>query len=303
MRIYFSWRVTLVGVLLATGMLRLSWWQWERHNWKQGVIRELDSRLALPPAPLETLLEADSIRELPYRRAWVEGEFDYSREVVLQNRRHEQMAGVFLLTPLKLRGSGQYVLVNRGFIPLSQAAPDVRAQYRPSGPVRFVGLLKESAFRKFMSPRDGDTGPGKPWVDRWLRVDLGKISQQLPYPLLPLYAELMDEPDIQKVRERIVSSRSEKEELLSLASRDIARPPDLSKYTFPIPAYDIIVPPGRHLGYVFEWAFMALATVLMCLILQLRPPRNRNREGGEGRDADTGTGGRIVCNDQGPPVP
>ena len=46
---------------------------------------------------------------------------------------------------------------------------------------------------------------------------------------------------------------------------------DPAKY--PIPVYDTVIPPGRHLGYVFEWAVMALMTFLICLILQFKRPK------------------------------
>jgi hypothetical protein len=43
---------------------------------------------------------------------------------------------------------------------------------------------------------------------------------------------------------------------------------------YPIPAYDITPPPDIHLGYVYEWAFMALLTALIGFVLQMRRPNN-----------------------------
>jgi hypothetical protein len=42
---------------------------------------------------------------------------------------------------------------------------------------------------------------------------------------------------------------------------------------YPIPTYDITPPPDIHLGYVYEWAFMALLTVAIGIIMQLKRPK------------------------------
>jgi hypothetical protein len=39
---------------------------------------------------------------------------------------------------------------------------------------------------------------------------------------------------------------------------------------YPFPAYDTTPPPDIHIGYVYEWAFMALLTFLIGLVLQFR---------------------------------
>ena len=42
---------------------------------------------------------------------------------------------------------------------------------------------------------------------------------------------------------------------------------------YPIPTYDITPPPDIHLGYVYEWAFMALLTLAIGIIMQLKRPK------------------------------
>lgn len=254
-------------------MLRLSWWQWNRHLEKQELIKVLDARLHEAPTPLSEVKERP-VSQLVHKRLRVEGEYDFDREVVLRNRRYEGMAGVHVLTPLKIPGEERRLLVSRGFLPLVDAEQAARRKYHSPAGQTFVGLVKEPLTAHLLAPKDPEPTAGS-WVDAWLRPDLQKIAKQLPYPLFPFYVELMDEEDLGKVREKILTSSSDKEELLSLSTRKIASTPDYTKYSFPIPVYDVIVPPGKHLGYVYEWGFMALMTGLICFVLQLRPRRNR----------------------------
>ena len=47
---------------------------------------------------------------------------------------------------------------------------------------------------------------------------------------------------------------------------------------YPIPTYDITPPPDIHLGYVYEWAFMAFLTVGIGVIMQFKRARRPHTE-------------------------
>ena len=66
-----------------------------------------------------------------------------------------------------------------------------------------------------------------------------------------------------------------KDELFFLPAKEnvIRAPSEIPNYDWPVPVFNTVIPPGRHFGYVFEWAIMALMTALICLVLQLRPPK------------------------------
>lgn len=286
MRFYFKPKVTAICVLLALGMVRLAFWQWDRHEEKQNFITAMNARLELDPTPLSQLLETagltsnainlDQVESLLHQRVTVQGEYDFEKEVVLRNRRLDGAAGVYVLTPLKIGGSDHWVIVNRGFIPLSRSNRDARKQFREQAHASFIGLLKEGSTAAALAPKDPPTGPNLPWVDAWLRVDLEKISAQLPYPLLPFYVEVMSTVDPSSAAKEIVKSSAGREELLFLGlnERDAGNRPDYDPaLNYPIPAFDTVIPAGRHLGYVYEWSIMAVMTLLIGLVLQLRPPR------------------------------
>ncbi|NDC37886.1 MAG: SURF1 family protein [Proteobacteria bacterium] len=238
----------------------------------------MTARLAVEPAPVTELLPqiATQSSSTIFRRVLVRGSFNFEHEMVLRNRRHDGAAGVHLLTPLKLENSEQHILVNRGFLPLSRSERKTREAFRGAAEAHFVGLIKESSRPAWLAPQDPPTGGGAPWVDAWLRVDLEKMSAQLPYPLAPAYVEIMSTVDPQNAQSQIVKSSAGKEELLIMGLHEASggHKPDFDpSLSYPIPVFDTVLPAGRHLGYVYEWATMAVATLLIGLVLQLRPPR------------------------------
>ena len=274
MRIYFRWRVSVICVLLAAGMTRASFWQWDRHLEKKVFIGELEQRLNKPPVEISEL-SATTPDQLEYRRVWVSGTFDFDHEIILRNRRHNDVPGVYVLTPLVLPHDPKRILISRGFLPLPLSTRDTRIAYQTPREGRFLVVLKKSLPRRVFAPKDPPAGVDLPWVDAWLRVDLDSIAAQLPYPLLPMYGEIMPVADANAARQEIVSSKeSSREEMLFLASRSMHnRQTAPSMAPLPIPVFDAVVPPGRHLGYVYEWGIMAVMTILIGLVLQLRPVR------------------------------
>jgi cytochrome oxidase assembly protein ShyY1 len=165
------------------------------------------------------------------------------------------------------------VIVNRGFLPLQYQ--DKRSDFQRETTASFVGLIKEPLTRRLFAPSDPPTGDGAPWVDAWLRVDLAKMQRQLPFPIEPFYLEIMATTDPAEAQAQIVTTSAGREELLVMGMASLgehtktARP--LTDY--PIPVFDTVIPAGRHFGYVFEWAIMALVTLLICIVIQLRPRR------------------------------
>ena len=259
-------------------MCRLSYWQWNRHLEKVELIKEMDQRLLVPPISIKDPLTTPGVdwaRSLIHRRLLIEGTYDFEHEMILRNRRHFNQPGVMILTPLRIKDTDSWILVNRGYIPLKYASKKTRSQFQKPSTVHFVGLIKETNPRRFLAPSDPPAGGSNPWVDEWLRVDLANIEKQLPYQLLPVYTEVMPSADLEKVKNDILSTESGKSEILSLVARSAttsseANVPQLGLDSLPTPLNDLIIPPGRHLGYVFEWVILAILTAFLAVIIQLR---------------------------------
>jgi len=289
MKLYYSPKVTGICSVLVTLMLVASFWQYQRFVAKQAYIKVMEQRLREPVVKLETLAEDPTTdwSQYYYRRVKVSGQYEFDQEMALRNRRYQGLSGIFALTPLKLdglqlngptsNGTPPRVLVSRGFIPVARSDRDTRRVYQKEQFASFIGLVKESSRQKWLAPPDPKTGLALPWADQWLRVDLPKMAQQLPYPLLPIYLEVMETGDSKGVEEQIVFSTAGRDELFFLPGKEaqLSGVKDLPDLNYPIPIFDTVIPPGRHFGYIFEWAIMAFVTVLAGIVLQLKPRREQ----------------------------
>lgn len=277
MEFRFSPKVTLVTGALAIGMVCASVWQWDRHLQKQDLITHLHETLTLDPIPLADLLTTNPAWEqLTFRRIKVAGSYDFEHETLLRNRNLEGRAGAHAITPLKIDNSNLYLLVDRGFIPLGRETKEQRAQYHEPQHVELYGLVKNSMSPKFMAPNDPPTGDGRPWVDQWLRVNIPQMRKQLPYEVLPIYIEVMEDPNDPLLASKIVreGAAGRNDVLMLTGQKNVENfGMDSPNIRYPIPTYDITPPPDIHLGYVYEWAFMALITVAIGFIMQLKRPK------------------------------
>lgn len=272
MKLNFSKKTTFLSIILSLVFFRLAYWQWERHLEKKEYILELEDRLKMPVLEYDKVKNINNFRDFIHRRIEVKGNYDFDKEIIINNRRHEEMPGVFLVTPLKLKDSKLSVLVNRGFIPFSEKSKKLREKFKkPKGLVSLITLVKETKREKFLAPRDPDNSLNDP-KDIWSRINVNNIQKQIPYKLLPVFLEIMPSKDLDKALRSVVSSSKGKDEILNLAIKGVPSAPsketNWSKY--PIEKFSTVIPPGRHFGYVFEWSFMGILTLVIAFVLQIK---------------------------------
>ena len=169
--------------------LTLGVWQLQRLEQKHAANALILARMQEPPLTLSG--QSLDTEQANLRRAAARGTYDYSQEIVLRNRTLNEIPGVHVLVPLRIAGSNAAVLVNRGWIPYEMAGPEQRKEFQQaSGEVEVRGILRRTEVRSSqVSPADLPLGPDRPRLDAWHRVDLPRIQEQIPYPLLPLYLE------------------------------------------------------------------------------------------------------------------
>jgi surfeit locus 1 family protein len=220
---------TVLITILTVIFLALCGWQLQRRSQRLAANARMLARLEQPA--LSVTGEPLDPETVDLHRATVRGVFDYDQEIVLRNRAWNELPGVHVLAPLRIAGSDESVLVDRGWIPYDAAAPADRAQFHNAiGEVEVYGVLRQS------QTRIGSISPADPLpsldhrVDNWHRVDLPKIRQQLPYPLLDVYLE------------------------------EDVRPGETPR-VFPKPQPDISLDEGPHLGYAIQWFAFALIAV------------------------------------------
>ena len=162
------------AVLLAgafCGFIALGVWQVQRLAWKHELIARVEARIHAKavPSPSRAQWPAVSDANDSYRRVSVSGRFVPGSETRTQAVT-ELGGGFWLLQPLHTDG-GDYVLVNRGFVPTS--APSAPA---PAGRVSVQGLLRIS------EPEGGFLRHNVPEQDRWYSRDVAAIARKHGLP-------------------------------------------------------------------------------------------------------------------------
>lgn len=141
--------VSAAAVLGFAATLALGFWQLGRGHERDALEAAITQREALPPLPPAALL-ASPARELLHRRVVVRGAWDAPHTVFLDNRQMRGVPGFYVVTPLKIEGSGQAVLVQRGWVPRNferrDALPPVAT---PAGIVEVAGRIAPPPARLY----------------------------------------------------------------------------------------------------------------------------------------------------------
>jgi surfeit locus 1 family protein len=148
-------------ILAAVGMLvALGTWQLERLSWKQGLIAELDAKLAAKSTDLparERWQRLDPASD-EFRRVTFPAEFLPGEEALVYSsgsslRPDAAGPGYWVFAPARLTG-GSIVVVNRGFVPEGKQNPDTRKDGRPSGTAEITGVMRWPEQRGQFTPAD-----------------------------------------------------------------------------------------------------------------------------------------------------
>lgn len=181
-------QVAMLGGLLLAVLLpifiSLGGWQWRKAEVKIVLQAELDARSAgVPVAMPATPGDTESLR---FRHVMLRGAYDASRQVLIDNRLHQERAGYHVITPLRLEASEMHVLVNRGWLP---AAADHRILPQatvPGGIVEVTGIAVVPGQRFFnLAPQ-----PASGWEPVWQNLNLERYRQVVTFPLQPVVIQL-----------------------------------------------------------------------------------------------------------------
>lgn len=119
-------------------LLWLGRWQLDRAAEKAQRQALLDSRIA--EAPLLLTGSVAAAEPLLYRRVHAAGEWLAPRQVYIDNQVLDGRAGFAVITPLRLAGRDEAVLVNRGWVARDASYPRAPVVPVPPGRVEVAGI-------------------------------------------------------------------------------------------------------------------------------------------------------------------
>ncbi len=216
------WILTTLLVFAAMAvMIRLGIWQLDRLQSRRLFNARVLAQVNQPPLLLNGAALSMDLTGMEYRQVVVEGEYDHANEVALRNQSWNNQIGVHLLTPLKIAGSNRYVLVDRGWVPVTDFQNHDWSAYQQPGKVSLTGVIRLSSNKPDWGRRTDPTPAPGERLEVWNFANVEAIGAQLPYPLLPVYIQAAPDPAWTGLPYRAL--------------------PDLD------------LTEGPHLGYAFQW--------------------------------------------------
>jgi surfeit locus 1 family protein len=199
-RAIFSRQWMLATVLVLAGgalCVRLGIWQLDRLEQRRAFNAHVEAMWAAEPLSLNAKPTED-LTTMEYRAVTVSGTYDFENQVALRNRYFRDEYGYHLLTPLLL-DDGFAVLVDRGWIPADgNGSPADWHQYDQPGRVTVEGQIRLGQTEPDLGGvPDPTLTPEQTRLDFWNIVNLERIQEQVPYPLLNVFVQ--PEPDSQDI--------------------------------------------------------------------------------------------------------
>ncbi len=234
---------TLATVLVLPVLLGLGFWQLDRAQQKEAILDAYDAMEQAPALELNRdVVDADAHW---YRRAIASGEFDGTRQFLLDNQTHSRTVGYHVLTPMRLRGRDEAVLVDRGWVPLGDSRnvlPEVPVDVQLT---EIRGHLDQGppTGLRLGGMADGEQG----WPLRIQYVDYEALETHLGYPLLPVVLRLDASLPGGYVREW--------------------RPQHPTGFG-----------PERNRGYAVQWFALAAALVIIYLTVNIKRVRREHHD-------------------------
>ena len=231
----FSRKLILPSLLVIAAMAvmaRLGIWQLDRLSQRRASNVVVSAQLNAARLDLNQALEAaapvisTTLPGMQYRSVVVRGTYDFSQQVGLRNQVWSDQIGYDLLTPLHISGTTQIVLVDRGWAPLSDFDAGRLAQYNETGEITIQGVILDSQTQPSLGRmQDAPFNPSRR-TNAFFIANIGRIGQEMPYPLLPIYIQQAPDPAW-------------------------AGPPYRKEF-------NLVLSDGPHLSYAIQWFCFAL---------------------------------------------
>ena len=223
----WKWLVTTLLVIAACAiMVRLGLWQLDRLESRRAFNARVQAQLDQGVLDLNQSSFSSDFYNMEYRSVVVVGEFLHEEQIAIRNQAYEDQIGLYLVTPLKIAGTNQSILVNRGWIPIEDTDPENWSKYDEPGMVQVEGLFRRSITRPEIGSRNDPAVPEGQKLHVWNLLNVSRIEAQVSTALLPVYLQQAPDPNWTRL-----PYRSE-------------------------PQLDLTE--GPHLGYAGQWFIFAL---------------------------------------------
>ena len=179
---------SLITIPAIIFMLMLGFWQTERLQWKGQLIDILTERTSMPAIEL-SFNDIDKVND-EFTPVYIYGKFDYSHELLLQNRIYEKQAGMHLLTPFIIDGVNKAILVDRGWLPFAKTDGSFHKDSQIDDIIKLEGVVRFPTGQTSFIPDNMAAN------NQWYFIDLEQISNHTGYDFIDYYIMVNNDGDI-----------------------------------------------------------------------------------------------------------
>jgi len=181
------WLATLLVIVASVVCIRLGFWQLDRLRQERSFTSQVVAVQNMSPLNLPAKVD---LTTMEYRAVTASGIYDFQNQIATRDQYNGVQPGYDLFTPLRL-SDGEAVLVDRGWIPSDgNSTPADWHQYDQPGQVTVSGIIRLGQTQPTPgSDVDPTLMPNQTRLDFWIYVNLDRIRQQIPYPILPVYIQ------------------------------------------------------------------------------------------------------------------
>ena len=188
-----KFRPTFVGTLVTLCciplFIKLGLWQYNKAEQKEALQAQYDASVSHQPEAMPA--DFSNIEALRYKKIEVSGEYVKQYQILLDNQVEGETAGYHVITPLKIDGKEQLVLVDRGWIAASDSHTDLPQVDVPEGPQKVLGQIWVPS-KKFYTLSPQQVANGK-WQTLWQNMDMDLYAKAVSSKLFPVVIKMSPE--------------------------------------------------------------------------------------------------------------
>ncbi len=216
--------------------IKLGLWQYNKAELRKEIQSSYNASLDQDALVLpDNLTDVDAWK---YKKVKVKGQYETKYQILLDNQVEENVAGFHVITPLRLDGSNDYVLINRGWVAGGANHTDTPTINTPDYSLEIIGFVWVPSKKIFSLESDNEKSS---WKTVWQHMDMERYQKSIPIHILPLVIKL--------------DSKSN-------AGGFVRK--------WQLPASKI----ATNMGYAYQWFGFTIASILIFLFTSIKKANN-----------------------------
>ncbi len=226
----------MVLIICVPLFIKLGLWQYNKAHLKQDIQNSYNE--SLDNEALNLPAQLDNLDTWKHKKVKIKGHYETEYQILLDNQVEGSRGGFHVVTPLKIEGRNDYVLINRGWIAGGATHTEIPLINTPEELLEIVGLVWVPSKKIFTLESKAQKSQ---WDKVWQHMDLERYQNSVAIKVLPIVIKL--------------DSKSN--------AGGFVR-------NWQLPADKI----ATNMGYAYQWFGFAIASILIFLYTSIKKTSN-----------------------------